>query len=342
MKIDANEASRRYVESVKSRAEMSKQLIEKNDYDMAFICFTESDRIQHYSLNKPDWESCVAPVYKGISDFLEWIIAYTKRKNEQSLVMLVSDHGAQPIRLKFLLNAWLINNGYAVLKPGIAEQYKKPAVEGKAKGSAKYKLREMVLKSSARKIVYDKLPASAKRLTGKVMGSVLASASGEEYTRIHDFDFEMGKTSAFTSVSNDPVGMIWINDDRFATPVVQRKDKEKVKKEIMEGLGKLKAEDGERLVTALYDGTDYYKDTKLFIAPDILVAVRDGYMIDVKNYSVTQTFMPPELAKSGDHTMNGIFGVIANNCGPDKNAESGEETSVYSVKPRIMKFFGLR
>ncbi len=340
-KILPDEASRRYVASTESRSEMSKKLIESNDYDIVFVCFTETDRIQHYSLNKPYWESCTAPVYKGISDFLEWVMDYTKRKNEQSLIMLVSDHGAQPIHLKFLLNAWLVNSGYATLKPEIMEQYKNPPQDGKAKGSAKYKLREMMLKNNARKIVYDKLPASAKRLTGKFMGSAFASASGGEYTRIHDFDFEMGKTVAFTSVSNDPVGMIWINDDRFSKPTVQKKDKERLKKEIIDGLETLKDAEGEKLITAIYDGDEYYKGTKHFIAPDLLLAVRDGYMIDVKNYSVTKAFMEPEQAKSGDHTMNGIFGVIANNYDLGKDAHDDKDTDVYSVKPMIMKFFDL-
>ncbi len=323
-RIRVDEASRRYVASIKSRSEMSKHLIENKDYDIVFVCFTETDRIQHYSLNKPDWERNVAPLYKSISDFLEWVIGYTRSKNEQSLVMLVSDHGAQPIHSKFLLNAWLINNGYATLKPEAVEQHERTAPEAKA---------------SASNLAQGGLPALAKRFASKFMSGVSSSESKNEYTRIHDSDFEMDKTSAFTSISNNPVGMIWINDDRFSKPIMQRKDRKNLKMEIMEKLDKLKTEDDEKLVTAVYDGDEYYGKTKRFIAPDILFAVRDGYIVDVKDYSSTRAFMPPELTKSGDHTMNGIFGVVAKNCVVDKSAN--EDRDVYGVKPMIMGFLDL-
>jgi predicted AlkP superfamily phosphohydrolase/phosphomutase len=307
-KMRVDEASRKYAASIKSRSEMSKHLIESNDYDIVFVCFTETDRIQHYSLNKPDWEKNVAPLYKNISDFLEWVINYTKSKNEQSLVMLVSDHGAQPIHLKFLLNAWLINNGYAALKPEVAEQQKHTAL--------------------------------AKGFRSKLMG-IFTSEPKKEYIRIHDYDFEMKKTSAFTSVSNDPVGMVWINDDRFAKSVMNREDRKNLKTEIMEKLDKLKTDNDEKLVAAIYDGDEYYRNAKRFIAPDILFIVRDGYIVDVNDYSSTRAFLEPEITKSGDHTMKGIFGIVANNYSLSKSTNGNKDMDVYDVKPMIMEFLDL-
>ncbi|MGI0133608.1 MAG: alkaline phosphatase family protein [Candidatus Micrarchaeaceae archaeon] len=338
-KITVSEASKRYVKSIENRAELSKHLITKNKYDMAFVCFTETDRIQHYTLNNRNWEEYVMPLYKSVSDFIEWTVL--RAKKEGAAVIVVSDHGAQPIRKKFLLNGWLVNSGYAELKPSIIKSIQENyngSGQAEEQANLKYSLREKLIKSKARGMLYDKLPASAKRIVGKAIGTALSSASGATYTRIHDFDFDMKSTVAFTSVSNDPVGMIWINDKRFSKPSVTDSEKKRVKAEIAGKLKEIKTEDGKPLVTKVYDGDIYYKNTKLFIAPDLLVALREGYVADVKNYSLNSLYMEPELAKSGDHTMNGIFGSI----GPFDGKKIKKGVNVLNVEPTILTYFGIK
>lgn len=340
-KITVAEGSKRYIKSIQARAELSKHLITKNRYDMVFVCFTETDRIQHYSLNNRNWEDYVIPLYKSVSDFIGWAIA--RAKKEGAAVIVVSDHGAQPVKRKFLLNAWLVNSGYAELKPSIIksiqENYSKSGGADAQAANLKYSLREKLIKSKARGMLYDKLPQSAKRLVGKTIGNALSSASGATYTNIHDFDFEMSETVAFTSVSNDPVGMIWINDKRFSKPnVTTETDKKRIKAEIATKLRAIRTEDGKPLVTKVYDGDEYYKNTKLFIPPDLLVALREGYVADVKNYSINNLFMEPELAKSGDHIMNGIFGSIG--AFDVKKMKNG--VSVLNVEPTILSYFGIK
>ena len=44
------EGSEIYRRSVRKRVDFAKTLIEARDYDLVFVCFTETDRIQHYSL----------------------------------------------------------------------------------------------------------------------------------------------------------------------------------------------------------------------------------------------------------------------------------------------------
>ena len=303
--ITLKQASDEYVKSIHARAELSKYLIKKNKYDLSFIYFAETDRLQHFSLNNPKWDKYIAPLYKEISNFFEWLLEFTK--NENAVIMLISDHGAQPIYNKFLLNSWLINNNYLVLKEGIikVEENKKMNLQ-----STKYQIREKLLKSRARKI-YDKMPKSSKRIISNMIGKLLTSASNENYTRVHDFDFDMKKTKAFASVSNFPVSVIWINDNRFASPVVKSKEeKRKLKNKIKESLNKLKTNDGKKLIVNIIDGDEYYKETKLFIAPDLIISAIDNYSIDIFNYSKDNIFMKPEPAKYGDHTLYGIFGII--------------------------------
>ena len=60
---------------------------------------------------------------------------------------------------------------------------------------------------------------------------------------------------------------------------------------------------------------------------------REGYTIDIFNFSKSSMFMDPEDAKSGDHIRNGIFGTYP------KVADTGVD-AVTDVKEFILKYFG--
>lgn len=339
-KISTSEAAKEYNNSINERSKLAKYLISKKDYQFVFVCFTEVDRLQHFSLNKKDWEEPLATLYKSISNFIEWIIEESKNSEDEVMIGLVSDHGAQPIDNKFLLNAWLINNKYATLKKSVMDSIIQNEAKSGDSKSLKYEMRENLMKSKIR-TVYDKMPAAAKRTASKTVGKLLGGASGGVYTRLHDFDFDMSKTKAFSSISNNPVGMIFINDKRFSTPTVSETEKQKIKKEIILELEKLKSEDGKKLIAEVFDGDKYYGKTKLFITPDIMLQLRERYTNDVFNYSRQTIFQKPELAKSGDHIREAIFGLTTN-YKLNLSYLNKKHVDVYSVQPTILKYFGIK
>ncbi|MCL4383516.1 MAG: alkaline phosphatase family protein [Candidatus Marsarchaeota archaeon] len=331
------QASQEYVKSISARAELSKYLIKNNNYQLSFIYFAETDRMQHFALNKTKWEESVAPLYKEISDFIEWLIDFSKNNNEDAVIMLISDHGAQPIYNKFLLNSWLINNHYAALKTGVIKNIESDK-ENKLE-TAKYKLREQLLKSGARRL-YDKMPKNTKKIISNLIGKILSGSTTGEFTRIHDFDFDMKNTRAFASVSNFPVSVIWINDKRFRTPTIKTEsEKQKIKKEIINNLSKLRTNNGKKLITDIVDGDKYYKKTNLFISPDIIISALDNYTIDIFNFSKNNIFMKPEAAKSGDHTLYGIFGLINNSSAGNIKKINIKKISVCDIFDIVVNYF---
>ncbi|MEM3227786.1 MAG: alkaline phosphatase family protein [Candidatus Micrarchaeaceae archaeon] len=338
--ISMEKATKLYVESIERRSKMAKDLISGDGYDLAFVCFTEEDRAQHFSLNLPNWKDYVMPLYESISDFMLWI--EERAEKEHATVMLVSDHGAQPIKMKFLLNGWLINSGYAVLK----EELSKQIDETSAIGSMKYSMREGILKvinrSGSRKLIYDKLPKSLKGLSKAALSKLLVGASRDDYIRIHDFDYDMGRTKAFASVANTIVCTIFINDSRFEHGIVSKSEKPRLKKQIMGDLLKLKDERGHRLIVNVFDADDYYEGTKLFIAPDIMAEAKEGYLLDVFGYMKSgKLFTEPEPAKRGDHIRNGIFGILDYKNSHDYAALERKKLYVYNIEPTILKYFGI-
>ncbi len=337
-KISLSEASSRYVKSITSRSAIAKDLIGGNDYRLAFICFTETDRMQHFSLNKGEWKDYIMPIYESISDFMLWVM--DRAEHEGSTVILVSDHGAQPIHNKFLISAWLIEKGYAKLKPSVDRE----GVENRTKvGSARYMVREALLKSGLREWVYNHLPNNAKRAAKSILQAALSGSSGSDYTRIHDFDLDMQNTKAFASISNGPVCTIYLNDSRFSNGIVGTKDRKALKARLKRDLTKIKDANGKRLIKSVIDTDSYYEGTKLFIAPDIMAEARDRYMLDIFGYMRSgKLTMRPEISKSGDHTRNGVFGMIDYGRTRDYKMIRSGKIYVYNVQPTVMKYFGIK
>lgn len=324
-KISLEQASASYVDSIHKRSEVSKHLIKSGDYDLVFVCFTEADRIQHYSLSLDNWESLVAPLYNEISKFIEWVMDNAEKKKEEFAVMLVSDHGAQPIKKKILLNSWLIGKGYASLSPAVNMGGLKVDMTLSKKETSSEGLKEHKYK--------EQLTTSSKKTVTRFICASVVETDFEDFENKRTFD--MKKTSAFASLSNNPISNIWANDARFKQPKIEEKAKAKVLKEISKKLESLT--DGEvKVIAKIHSGKNYYKGTKLFIAPDMIVEAGKGYTMDVFNHSEESVFADPEPARRGDHTRYGIFGLYSNSV--KANAKG---MSVMDISPTILDYYGL-
>ncbi len=326
-KMSIDEAVREFIRSIRARVSIAKEMMAQKDYDFIYVCFTETDRIQHFIMGEKNMKEHILPIYAELASFVDDIAKSAEK--EGSLMIVVSDHGMQPIKGKFLINSWMVNNGYARFKESFANSMKGSGKEG----SISYSVREKLLKTKLRK-VYDKMPHQVKRATFKMMGSAFSGSASGEYVRMHLFDLDMGVTKAFAAIANEPVSTIWINDERFSSPTVSKKDKDKLKSELISGLKKVKTPEGEQLIVDVIDGDSYYGKTKKFMAPDLFIEARKGYTIDLFYYSTSTNFMRPEGAKSGDHLRSGIFGYY-----PKTFKIDTKGMNVADVMPTVLRYF---
>ncbi len=310
-----------FAKSITARAEITKSAMENNIYDFVYVCFTETDRLQHFVLNKKKMEEYLLPVYSAIDSFIGYLLGRAER--EGSSVIIVSDHGAQPIKEKFLINAWLAKSGYLSIKESAL------ANSTDAKAQLAYTLREKLMKTSARRI-YDKLPHSTKHAIFRSLGAVPSARKGR-YTRIHLFDMDMHNTRAFAAISNLNVSTLWVNDKRFEKGIVTVAEKKILIKELSKKLKKL------RVIKRVESAERYYGRKCPFIAPDLFVEAEDGYSLDIFNYSAGTLFMEPEPPKSGDHTDTGIFGYH-----PKSLFGGLKSFSIYEVSRSILEYYGLK
>ncbi len=327
-KMSIDEGAKHFLKSVESRITIAKKAMENKQYDFVYVCFTETDRIQHFVMGHPKADSYLLPIYKAMDDLLRYCVS--RAEKESGKVIVVSDHGSQPIKEKILLNGWMVSNGYVVLNETLKS---KPEGTSSKSNPLAYTLREKAMKSGLRK-AYDLLPQGAKKVVRASLSKVLSSASSEEYTRVHLFDFDMDKTTAFAAISNLNVATIWINDHRFSKGIVKAGEKGRVKKELINKIAKMKNANGKSVIEGVYDASEYYGANPPFLAPDLFVEAKSGYMLDIFNFSPKYLFMKPEGPKHGDHTRQGIFGEYP-------STKNSKKMSVLDVAPLIRKYFGV-
>ncbi|MDE1871035.1 MAG: alkaline phosphatase family protein [Candidatus Micrarchaeota archaeon] len=338
-KLSLSDATKIYAESTKKRAEASIYLIDRNNYDMSFICFTETDRIQHYSLSLKDWEDYVAPLYEEISDFIMYLHKRIVKLGENAELMIVSDHGAQQIRHKFLSNSWMAQNGYVALKD---EAYRKrPQRKKGAVSDLKSSIVNRLVESRFRRQVYSKLPRSVQKIAESFVEESFDYESEGRYVRISESDFDMPRTKAFCSVAFGPMGMIWVNDQRFSMPSIKKGEKERLKREITAKLKKIKSAEKKPLVKNVYDGSKFFSDSGKLIPPDLVFELKEGYTADFSGYSKNHIFTKPEINRRGEHTRMGVFGLKAYKGKTDVSKPYIGKLKLSDVNPIILDYFGV-
>jgi len=100
------------VESLAIREKISKKLINDEEWDMAAICVTETDRLHHFFYDKKD-TVVFQDFYKRVDDFIaNTYRAFEKKYGKDFLFLILSDHGFTEQITEVNLNACLKEKGF--------------------------------------------------------------------------------------------------------------------------------------------------------------------------------------------------------------------------------------
>ncbi|RPJ11301.1 MAG: hypothetical protein EHM30_14745, partial [Desulfobacteraceae bacterium] len=213
-------------------------------------------------------------------------------------VMMVSDHGAGPLKSSFFLNNWLYKNEYLYCKKDLAE----------------------VMKFKEPSRIWQGITKSAKAiLPNAVLNSIkLSRRRAAPQLEINHFSssIDWKRTSAF---SEGVAGGIYINTD-----VVKPDRYEEVTGRLIKELSDLKNDSGELVIQHIYRRGDIYWGEEVNNAPDLIVTCNPGYQIIAPNEIL---FFKKKLEDamflshrwSGRHEQYGIF--LLKGIGVKKNIE---------------------
>lgn len=294
---------------INSRFEAGRHLYEEYDPDFTIVTTFFLNQMQH------NWwkDEKIKEYWKNIDSYIGEYI------DDGVNVVLVSDHGLQPVDKEFYLGSWLAEEGYTVFE----ERENKKGITALDKLYNK-------LRTISHKVP---VPSSVVKYGGKIfrrLGAKKDSNQVREASKYEEvIDYEKSRVIGF------PQGNMYIIncDDR---------EREKIKKEIKEKLEGLR-DDGNNVVKKVYEREDIYAGEYMDKAPDLYAEPAENFRI---KQGTTEDFRKGVLIAdcANDTTdwraTNHREGILMAH-GPDIGTNSNLDANLKDIAPTILHYYGL-
>ena len=279
-------------ELTRKRAAAMRALLDEEPWDAACIVFVSPDRIQHCLLEyvhpgHPGYAdaagSAVADRVRDVYGLLDRELAtLLERTDEDDLVILMSDHGHQPVTRALSMNKVLEHLDF--LRFG--------------RGSALVNLLAWGRVRSLARVVYDRL-----RLHGRVA--------------VPTAPIDWAHTSAYTSVVSTGEGVSLNLVGREPNGIVARADYERVRDEVAAALLEFKdPETGRSPIGGVLRKEDALSGAYLDRAPDLLLQPAPLYSLTHARRIVEEADW-----LSGDHRPEGVYALTGPGVSPGEGPE---------------------
>lgn len=290
---------------IENRATVTEYLMKEYEWDFFIMLFSATDFAQHafwkyMDKTHPDYHPEEAEKYGGIiQEVYERIDRkignFLDKLGPDTVVIVVSDHGAGPLRKVVNLNRWLFENGWLTPFSG--------------KKTAEQMMRDFVKKSFS--ILKRKLPIKIKGH----LRNLLPHLRNRLESYLLSSQINWPETKAF---SLGAYGNIWINlKGREPYGIVQPgAEYEALRSEIIDRLLKLEDPDTmERVVSQVYRREELYHGRYLDRAPDLIVGWKDYAYHSRQRFGTEentvfeshQTMPLCNLEMNGFHKLNGVL-----------------------------------
>jgi len=274
------------------RADAMRRLMDGQSWDAACMVFVSPDRIQHCLLEyvhpgHPDYATAsqtpvaerVIDVYRLLDRELGTLV---ERTDADDLVLLMSDHGHQPVTRALNMNRVLESLG--ALRMG--------------RGSALVSLLAWGRIRSLARVAYDRLG-----LHGKV--------------KVPTTPIDWAHTTAYTSVTSTGEGVSIALTGREPQGTVPAQDYERVRTEVADALlGFVDPATGRHPIARVVRKEDVLHGTYLDRAPDLLLEPAPLYSL-----THARQIVEPADWLSGDHRPEGVYVAAGPGAGPANGAE---------------------
>ena len=307
-------------------------MLKEHPSDFFLGVFHLTDRVSHNVLNytglplepdRSDLEALTASFYEKLDTYISDLVGeYVK---EEDLLVVLSDHGFAPCEAAFLLNSWLIKEGYLKLRPfrGLSSL-----------GINQRKIAAVLNRFGLMKPAMKYTPRFLRRLIPEGRGT----DAREKGSSISVVDYiQAGRVDwASTSAIAMPNHGIYLNTcDRPEGTVGSGEERESL---IAELRGKLLAytdpATGDKPISSLHAREELYSGPKVDRAPDLIADTIEGW--------TTQALMGDAGSitisiSRADHRREGI--VLLKGPGAGPGAIDG---SIEDIAPTVIDFLGVK
>ncbi len=238
-----------------------KNRLDESDDEVMMTHFFATDQVQHFLWDEvtDDWDPRV-DVFKEVDREIGKLIEMAP---DDSVFMILSDHGFGPLERTFNINTWLESEGYLNLTKNIGTRMKK-------------RLAKMGFTEQNTQPIGEIIYPIAKKLgivDNPITGLSTNDALNALFLSSRDVDWK--RTAAY---SRSHIGHIRLNlSGREKLGPVEEESYDKIRDEIMEKLARIKVpETGKKMAEWVKPKEDLYSGPYLEGAPDILFNPLEG------------------------------------------------------------------
>ncbi|MBN1872778.1 MAG: alkaline phosphatase family protein, partial [Anaerolineae bacterium] len=325
--------ARELVRATAGHAQLTLHLLDTQPWDFCTVVFTAIDEVQHafwHCMTASDaapnarFRHAIRDVYQQADAAIGELL---RRVDEETLVIVMSDHGFGPLKAVINLNSWLAQAGYLTFSP----PSRRWRAAGMGRLAALYRRLPAAWRVMARKLLGT---TRMEAVRGDVEGTLFASAI--EWTQTRAYALGAGGKIYLNVAGREPSGIVQPGAEYTA-----------VREALAAQLATLAdPQTGVPLIHRVWRREELYEGPYLEAAPDLVIEWADyGYWgrgrYDIHSapiFEERRTMDFSSLPLTATHTPEGIF--IA--CGPGIPAGgviSGAQ--IADVAPTLLCWLGL-
>jgi predicted AlkP superfamily phosphohydrolase/phosphomutase len=315
------------------RKKVMRNLMEREDWDLFMIVFQGIDVLQHelwhsydrghfrHGESKGKYADTIPEFYGFMDETLGEILAGWGGTDRY--VMVMSDHGAGPLKKLLYLNNFLLDRGYLKLKQGAATR-----------------LKEMLFRLGFAPMTFYHvlLAAGLGRLKHKARFGQGSNWLKKFFLSFQDVDW--GRTKAYAIGTT--AGQIYLNvEGREPQGIVRPGEEyERVRNGIINDLKALQDPDtGEPVTGEIHLKEDLYHGPLIDRAPDLVFLPQGLEIAAFGEYEfASHRIIDASRALSGSHRMEGILAMTG---GDLKGGTVLDKASIIDCAPTILHLMGL-
>lgn len=331
------------LQGIALREKVSLHLLQDESWDLFQVVFMAPDEAQHTywefqqtseQENFSRYQHVIRDVYhrldQSIGRILEQIT--TDRKERETVVIIMSDHGGGSLNSMINLNRWLSDAGYlsfhASTDPNLWAKTRSHALQTLAHAYRRY------VPAKIRSALRTKLGAERfGRIKGNLESALLTS--NVDWSQTRAYSIGSGGNIFFNLSGREPAGVVQPGSEY-----------EYLCQEISERLmGLVDPETGKHVVGNVYRREEIYEGPFLHLAPDLIIEWRDYMYWGRANYDPQSSvfekqrhFDLSDQPLSGAHRMEGI--LIAYGSGV-RSAGAVSTARLFDLAPTILGLLGL-
>lgn len=319
-------------ETAERRFEALKYLLGREAWDFLMIVFNCTDLVQHLFWRFLDPEhpqddpgsaegygDAILRVYRQMDRVLSYLVT---RSDEMTTLVVMSDHGAGPVRKEGHINNWLLQEGFLCLKRNLLSQMKYLMFRCGFTVQNVYRLGERL-----------GLIGHRGRVTLRQTGMALL----RQIFLSHQ-DVDWANTKAFALGGS---GRVYINlQGKWPEgPVAPGREYEELRDQVIAGLRRLTLPGSDRpYVARVYKKEDLYHGEALDGMPDIVFEPADYNYHDYGDFEFfSNRLFDDPMGVSGRHRRNGILLFFGSQIRRGKELSGAR---IFDIAPTVLHLMG--